>query len=230
MRLTVPHYFDFGEDRRHVGGDLVRPNSWDGLRIATTGPFGIPETRDAWGAAADARPEIAERARVVAQVCRERGVERLASYGVGGATLELWLHRVAPGLQLTLTDYAPRTVERVAGLFPEAEVRRHDFAAAGPVPADLHLFHRIDTELSNRQWRRAFRRFAGHPILLVATEVIDARRAVAEVAKRVRNPAVSRCGWVRTRSAFESLWRATHADRPLRVGDLEGWLLEPRGG
>ena len=72
--------------------------------------------------------------------------------------------------------------------------------------------------------------FTPWPILLVATEVIDARRALAEVAKRVRNPAVSRCGWVRTRSAFESLWRATHADRPLRVGDLEGWLLEPRGG
>src|SRR3954464_12051168 len=104
MRLTVRHHFDFGSDRELVGDDLVRPEAWDALRTATSGPFGIPQTRAAWEAEADARPDIAERAPALDAVLERRGVQTLASYGVGGATLELWLHRVAPRRRLILTD------------------------------------------------------------------------------------------------------------------------------
>jgi hypothetical protein len=228
MRLTVPHYYDFGADRAVVGGDLLREEAWDGLRVQTDGPFGIPADRSTWERTADEHPELAERARAIAAVCKQRGARSLASYGVGGATLELWLHRAAPDLALTLTDYAPRTVERVASLFPEAKVTRHDLTTDPPPTADVHLFHRIDTELTNAQWRQAFRQFAGVPVILVAGDVVDLRRAVAEVAKKLRNRQATRCGWLRSREALASLWSSTHDATPLALADLEAWVLEPR--
>ena len=37
LKLTIRHYYDFGADRHVVGDDLVTPESWDGLRTATSG-------------------------------------------------------------------------------------------------------------------------------------------------------------------------------------------------
>jgi hypothetical protein len=229
VRLTIPHYFDFGADRVHVGEDLVRPEAWDALRTNTMGPFSVPATREEWERAAEERSEIRDRAERIVSVARERGVRRLASYGAGAALLELWMHRLAPDVELVLTDYAPATVERVAAIFPEASVRRHDLLADRPVEdADLHLFHRIDTELSNAQWRGVLRRFAHVPVLVAATEVIDLSRAVIELQSRLRNRNVSRAGWLRTRAAFEALWGREHEATPVPIGDLDGWLLDPR--
>jgi hypothetical protein len=228
VRLTIPHYYDFGADRVHVGDDLVRAEAWDALRLNTDGPFSVSATRAAFEEAADGRPEIRERAERIAEVARERGVRRMASYGAGAALLELWLKRAAPEIDLILTDYAEGTVERVAAIFPEARVVRHDLLADPPLDADLHLFHRIDTELTNRQWRGVLRRFAHVPVLVVATEIIDLDRAVHEVLGRVRRRNVSRAGWLRTRDAFEALYGSEHEITPVAVSDLDGWLLEPR--
>lgn len=228
MRITVRHVFDFGADRALVGDDLVRPEAWDALRVRTSGPFGLPADRAALEAAADARPELEERARALASLLAERGARRVVSYGAGAALLEVWLLRLAPDLELVLTDYAPLTVERLAAVFGELEVSRHDLLADAPPPADLHLFHRIDTELTNAQWRQVFARFAAVPVLVLATEIIGWRRALYEAIKRLRAPGVTSAGWIRNREAFEWLWRPTHAGPPLLVGDLHAWLLEPR--
>jgi hypothetical protein len=109
----------------------------------------------------DERPEICERARQIDAWLEERGVQTLASYGVGGAVLELWLERLSPERQLRLTDYAPAPVERLRELLPSAEVTRHDLVVDALLEADMHLFHRIDTELANREWRQVLGRF-GH--------------------------------------------------------------------
>jgi hypothetical protein len=135
---------------------------------------------------------------------------------------------VRPERRLVLTDYAPETVARVAELLPETEVVRHDLLAEGPLEADLHLFHRIDTELTNAQWRDLLRRFAAVPIVVVATEVIDLRRVLAELRAWPARRHATRAGWIRTRAAFEALWRPTHDAVPHRFHDLDGWILEPR--
>lgn len=227
MRLTIPHWFDFGEDRVHVGDDLVRAEAWDALRINTDGPFSVATTRAAFEDAANGRPEIRARAERVVSLSRARGVRRLASYGVGAALLELWMKRLAPDLELTVTDYAERTVERVATIFPEAAVVRHDLMGDPPLDADLHVFHRIDTELTNRQWRAVLRRFASVPVLVVATEVIDLDRALDELLGRLRRRNATRAGWLRTRASFEAIYGSQHRIEPLEVADLHGWLLEP---
>ncbi|MEA2466099.1 MAG: hypothetical protein QOJ57_225 [Thermoleophilaceae bacterium] len=221
------HYYDFGADRELVGSDLVSPTSWDALRVGTTGPFSLPASRDEWERQADERPEIRDRARVVLEIADSRGARRIASYGAGSGLLELWLAREGGDRELVLTDYAPETVERLRQISPGTEVRKHDLLAEPPVDADLHVFHRIDTELTDAQWHGVMKRFSGVPVLVVATEIIDMRRVVAELRGRLRRGERTRAGWIRTRPAFEALWSKTHRASPVEVADLHGWLLDP---
>ena len=95
------------------------------------------------------------------------------------------MERLGPERRLLLADYAPETVERLRELFPAAEVYRHDLLADPPLPADVHLFHRVDTELTDDEWREALRRFAGERVLVVATEVATSRRLVQELLLRL---------------------------------------------
>ena len=228
MRLTVRHCFDFGGDRAVVGDDLVRPEAWDALRTSTDGPFSIAGDRSELERTAESRPEIEERARQIDAVLEARATRALASYGVGGAVLEVCLERLRPQRRLTLTDYGPETVERLRQLFPEANVEQHDLREDPPLAADIHLFHRIDTEFTNREWRDLLRRFQRESILVVATEIADLERVARELVGRFRNRHLTQAGWLRTRDAFDALWRPTHAATPLRLHDLDGWLLEPR--
>lgn len=227
MRLTVRHHFDFGADRDLVGDDLVRPEAWDALRTGTTGPFALADTREAWERAADERPELEARARRIDAVFARRGARKVVSYGVGGATLECWLKRIAPDRELVVTDYAPATIERLGRVFPEAESVVHDLGADPPIEADLHLFHRIDTEFDNRHWHGVFERFGSVPILFVSAGTIDLRGALAEVRKG-RRPGATKAGWARTQGAVEALWRRTHEAVPADAGDLPAWELSPR--
>ncbi len=222
------HHFDFGPDRAVVGDDLVRAEAWDALRTRTDGAFSVAASREELERTADGRPEIGERARAIERWLEQRDVDALASYGVGGGVLEAWLLRLRPERRLALTDYGPETVERLRALFPEAEVVRHDLLRDAPLGAEAHLFHRIDTELTDEQWRDVLRRFAGETILVVATEVATASRLARELLLRARNRHLTRAGWLRTRGSFEALWRQTHDAESLRLHDLEGWVLTPR--
>jgi hypothetical protein len=228
IRLTLPHRYDFGDDAGVVGDDLLRPDAWDSLRLRTSGPFSIASDRAELERQAEERAEIGDRMRLVDGLLRDRGVRSLASYGVGGALPELWLLRLDSARRLLLTDYAPETVTRLRELLPEAEVHRHDLLADLPLDAGMHMFHRIDTELDNGQWRGVFRRFAEQPILVVATEVLPAREIPRRLRAAVRGRRATRAGWTRTRSAFESLWRRTHRGTHLTLVDLEAWILDPR--
>jgi hypothetical protein len=99
---------------------------------------------------------------------------------------------------------------------------------SGPfaLPATREAWKRMFTD---RQWADVLRRFAHTPVLVVASEVIDIRRVVAELRGRLlRRRTASRVGWIRTADAFEALWRPTHHADRLRFVDLDAWALEPR--
>jgi hypothetical protein len=121
-------------------------------------------------------------------------------------------------------------VSRLAEVFPEAEAHLHDLRRDDPLPADVHLFHRIDTELTNREWRKVMRRFDHATVLLVAAEVLDVRKVLLELRNRplLKRRSASKAGYVRTRAALEALWRPTHSSRRLRMHDLDAWVLTPR--
>ncbi len=227
MRLTIPHNYDFGADRARVGRHLVHPASWDAVRDSE-GAFGLPLERAEWEAKA-AEGGVIARATDIASVARSTGVRRLCSYGVGTALLELQLSRIAPELELVCTDYAPKTVERLRELFPEAEVRRHDLRTDEPLAADLHLLHRIDTEFRNSELRRVLGRFHD-PVLLVPAHLLGLRLLAQEISMRLFHRRTTRAGWVRTEAALRELWANTHISRELTVGGAPGFLLERRSG
>lgn len=230
VRLTLRHRFDFGTDRTLVGDDLVRPAAWDALRIRSGGSFALPATRAEWEALADASTHIRDRAAALNRRLDDAGVSVLASYGAGTALLELWLARQRPDRQLIVTDYAPETVSRLAQLFPEATVAATDLRTDRPLAADAHLFHRIDSELSNAEWRELLDRFAGERLVIVATEVLGPRRIFDEFLLRLPGRTTSQAGWSRTRAAFDALWRETHDAHSIDAHDLPAWWLEPRSG
>jgi len=166
-------------------------------------------------------------AEAVVAVARRVRAGRLCSYGVGTAALERAIVREACRLELTCTDYAPQTVARLQTLFPEALVVRHDLLADGPLPADLHLLYRIDTEFSNAQLRRIFARFE-EPVVVVPALLLGPRVLGREVYLRLFRPRATRAGWVRTKAALRALWTPTHDDTESRAGREPLFLLERR--
>jgi hypothetical protein len=158
---------------------------------------------------------------------RDRRARSLVSYGVDTAVLELWLARTDPGVDLTVTEYASATVERLTRIFPEATVLEHDLLQDAPVEADVHLFHRIDTEFDNSDWRAVFQRFADQRVL-VLTQAASGRLLFAELRKSLVHRRATEAGFVRNRAALGSLWSETHAASAAPVAGLVAWTLEPR--
>ena len=126
-----------------------------------------------------------------------------------------------------MTEYASATVERLKRIFPEASVLERDLIRDDPVAADVHLFHRIDTELGNSDWKAVFERFADQRVLFL-TQPASARLLFAELRKNLVNRRTTEAGFVRNRAALEALWSETHCCRTVvAVGDLLAWTLEP---
>ena len=226
MRIRIRHAYDFGPERGVVGRTLLDPSAWDAAR-SLPGPFELPENRVDWERCAR-RGDLERRAQDVASVARELGASSLCSHGVGTASLELNLHRAAPELNLTCTDYAPLTVERLRRLFPEAEVVLRNLVDPGPPLADVHLMHRLDAELDDDDWRSVFAAME-RPILFVPNVVLDLAGAARETARRlVRRGSLTNAGWFRNEAALRALWSESHSDRPLTISDSRGFLLEPR--
>jgi hypothetical protein len=219
MKLTIPHRYRF--DRPY---DLGRRDAWDDLRLHGSGPFLLPEDRTAW-TDLSGDPIAVARARALHELLPGGSV---ASYGAGIAATERALYTLDPSRRLVLTDFAPGTTARLSRLFPEATVIEHDLRSDAPVPnIDLHMFLRVDTELDDTAFRTTLRRFGGQRVLVAATEVLSVRALVRETRTWLRGGAVH-AGQVRSRGAFEALFARTHESRPIRVGDLHAWLLEPR--
>jgi hypothetical protein len=223
--LTVRHHYDFGPDRSRVGENLVNPHSWDAVR-RTDSPFRLPETRAEWEQSA-LGGDLPERAHAISAVARRLGARTVCSYGVGTGLLEANIARELPDTKLICTDFAPETVRRLRDLFPEADVRLHDLRTMPPPEADLHLLHRVDTELSNSEWRDVFRRL-NQPVVVVVTQLVDLQLLAFEFRLRRSRPRPTRAGWSRTEAGFRRLWRSTHVDEPLQVASHRGWLLLPR--
>lgn len=217
------HAYDFGAARQAVGDNLLKPQAWDAARAAP-GPFLLPETRQEWESLADDE-ELRARARDIAAFA---GAGSLCSHGVGTALLELNIVRAAPGLRLICTDYAPLTVERLAPLFPEAEVVLRDLTDPDPPSASLHLMHRLDAELDDDAWRGVFERLP-EQVLFVPNAVLSPLGAMREVARRiVRHGRLTNAGWFRNEPALRVLWHRTHTAKRVMVGGASAYLLEPR--
>jgi hypothetical protein len=200
---------------------------------ASTQQARLPSRRQLAGLDAQlvARSDLIAQAKEIDDLLVTGEVHVLASYGVGTALLEAALLRARPSRRLLLADYAPQTIERLHTILPDVDVLHHDLRSDGPLAADLHLFHRIDTELDDDEWRLAFRRFASVSILAIPAGVINLREAARELAIRIRtrNRSLTASGWLRTERALVTLREETHIAERISIGDRAAWMLEPRG-
>lgn len=229
MRLTVPHYYDFGPDRHLLGADRFGPNDWDRLRTEGSGLFRFPADHGEWRRLIETSPWQERRARALAGWIDRLDVESVASYGAGPGIVEAWLRELVPEVRLTLTDVAPLTVERLTEHFGGVDVRTHDFCRDRPIAADLQVFNGVDTELNDRQWRDVLRRFANETVLLFPNITFGVRAALGEAWCRRPGRRPMRAGWWRTKGRFDDLARTSHDARRLAGGRAgNAWLLEPR--
>jgi hypothetical protein len=229
MRLTVPHFHDFGEDRPLVGDDLLNPDAWDRLRTKSDGIFALPGDREEWDRRVAADTYQERRARAVVAWLDRLEVEHLASYGVGAAPVERWIQRLRPNLRLSVTDFGGLTVERLRQHFEGVAVHHHDFLRDEPLEADLHLFCCVDTDLSDDQWRLVFRNFSGARMLFYPCITFGVRAMIGELRHRRPGRNAIHCGYWRTKGRFDELVSTTHD--PERLRDRRAgtaWLCHPR--
>lgn len=238
VRLTVGHY-SFTGGATGVGASLHSRQAWDALRLSDAEDFAIPESRNAWLDSFVKRDYLRRGADAIVSLCRTEGLGSVYSVGVGGAGVEYFIKTTAPDLLLTCTDYAPEATRRVARVFTECDrVEAFDFANGRwqARPDTLCLLHRVDTELSDSQWRACFSRMAGAgitPVLVVATGFLTARSLAKAGAARLQKAlgmhGPTFCGYVRTREAFCSLWDDDYVvAREVQIGDFAGFLLKRR--
>ena len=229
MRLTLPHYYDFGPDRELLGEDLLGPDDWDSLRVEGRGSFRFPADPGEYAQLVAESGWQERRARAVAGWIADAGATSVATYGVGPGIVETWLRRLLPDVRLVLSDIAPLTVERLKIHFADLEVHRHDFCREQPLDADLHLFNGVDTELHDSLWRDVFRRFSDRRVVFFPNIPLGPKVIAGELWTRRPGRRPMRAGWWRTKDRFEQLMEPTHDIRRLRAkGVAPAWLLEPR--
>ncbi len=122
MKYTVKHYSRFSAEQG-VGSDLIRAEAWDALRLRAAGddPFMFPPTRKQWQDKALANMALSRRADDLARFIQANGYSAVHSFGVGTAGLEFLLKNRLKEVIIRCSDYAPKTVEALAGFFPEAQ-------------------------------------------------------------------------------------------------------------
>lgn len=221
MRLTLQQRYDF---QGELDGSLAGAQAWDQLR-SSSGPFRMARDATDLQAMLAERPDLSERAELIAWVAGDLGAQTVASYGVGSALMEARLAELVP--HLVVTDFAPETVETLRRLLPQATVEQHDLLRGRPVDAELYVMHRIDTEFRRRQWRRILRAHRRAPIVFVAGGEFpdDVMKDRLRHWREWRERGV-KAGYIRTRDSIEALWARSH--RSERREDLGGWLLTPR--
>ena len=231
MRLTVPHYHHFRDHRDLVGEHLVDPGSWDRLRMEAETIFAFDADPEDWERRIRSDDYQRRRAEALVGWLDPLEVSEISSYGVGPAPIERWLHWLRPQWALRLTDFAPRTVERLRSHFSAAEIHHHDLLAHPPLDGDVHLLLCVDTEFSDEQWRQIYRRFDGVTLLVYPCATLSLSTVIDELRQWVATSPPTPCGYWRTGGRIEELVAPTHSAERLSGGGVAGraWLCRPHG-
>lgn len=242
MKLTIKHFYDFQDfanNLNNIRGSL-NSTSWDVLRLnnpASDNIFAIPETSPLWQERILASSVLERRAKAISDLMQGR-FSRLNSYGVGAAGLEFLIKRQTPHIFLQCSDYAPKTIERLRKVFREADrIIQFDILKDRWIndgSACLYLFHRIDTELDDREWRMIFGRASSagiQYILFVPSEFLTFRRFIRQKIKlfsySVLREKITFTGYLRTREQFKTFFYKNYEiEQAYPIGDLQGLLLK----
>lgn len=237
MKWTTKHWFQF-EGGSKVGKCLIQRESWDVLYNDDdpTNFFAIPADKHVWIDRCLQTPDLLERAKDIASVINNLGKCCIVSVGVGGAGLEFYLKCVAPPVELVVTDWSPKAVERLKKVFSSVTVEQFDMLSGtwSRYKGTLVLAHRVDTEFDNKQWNSIFSNMSNQGVeyvLFVPSAFLTFRIYKNEKKTLLRcllkRSALTFAGWLRTKDTFLGLWipyyKVLHE---LPIGQLTGFLLQ----
>lgn len=237
MRITIRHYECFEHLSSFMDGHLNTAWNWDLLRLSgDNSPYGMPTDRSLWEQKCFESIEIRKRAKAIVDFMSNR-FGRVNSYGAGCACLEYCLLKSNPNLELYLSDFTPKTIEKLKSVFVEAkEIRIFDMLKdpwEGSQDNALELFYRIDTEFTDDEWKSIFRRMQKAGVsnilfipaqILTCTEIL--RQALRYIYRKVQGRQLTLAGYLRTESQLRSLFEGDYdLESANAIGDLTGYLL-----
>lgn len=236
MKLTVRYNRSFGPG--FPCDDLFSPEAWDHLRQGAGGEdYAIPKLRENWVRRCQEHTEAAQGAHAIVEVARGINCTTVFSVGVGRGCVEYHMKQLNPNLRIVSTEYSRSAVELLQVVFTECDrIAAFDMTSAcWPAFSEesLYLLYRVDTGLSDDQWRGVFGNMADSGvvrILMVATDFLNARALLRELVRRGRSQVLGTpltfAGYLRSKSMFRDLWRPHYeAVAEHQIGGLTGFLL-----
>ncbi len=238
MKLTIPHRYDFGRDAEVVGDNLLSSAAWDRLRLeATNLSFVLAADRPTWLERCKQSKDTAIRAKEIGEIIAAKQFCAVFSVGVGCACLEYHLKARLPAIRLICTEFSLRVLQRLSAVFLEADqVIFFDMTSPQwPNFKDktLYLLNRVDTDLSDPQWKQVFENMARSRIdhvMVVATGFVTLKTLAWEVLLHCRGlwrrrPAAF-AGYLRTKEMFKSMWLPHYElEMERSIGGLASFLL-----
>jgi hypothetical protein len=235
--LTVTHRYPFTRDLNFAGGALASPDAWDRLR-GSDPDFGFGGSRDEWIRRARSFPSLERQATQIVTLLRQWGVTRMVSVGVGTAVLEFHVQTQYPELMLRCGDYAPSSLDILRRCFTECRsievMDLRDPRWISDPEHEVVLLNRVDTELTDDDWRRVFthlRRQGVARILWIPCGLLTAKALLRELQTVVRavlgRRPLTKAGYFRTAGRMRQLFRAGYRRSGVyHAGDLPIWVLE----
>ncbi len=248
LRYTIRQYFPkVGESAYLDEHALDSSELWDELRDQHPN-FVFPTNRDEWlkHIASETRQDgldgqLTERAQAISQLLESNAITHLHSLGVGSAGLEYFLKREMPHLHLTVSEYAPKNVEKLRAVFDECEsIRRFDlfnddWSDDTQQKGHAVMLNRLDPLFSNDQWTNAFNRMgeAGIEHVLYIPAWILSAKSYLEAWKRhllfrLRGRDCVFTGWARTRKVQHGFWSRRYDHTEHALAGLTGFFLKRR--
>jgi hypothetical protein len=240
--ITLKNYYNFDDPGNRLNGNLIAPDAWDAVRTENIGgnrPFFMDQDRAQWEKFCLSHQNARLRAQRLVELMGSRftGVD---SFGVGCACLEFLIKKENPHMQIRCSDYAPKSIERLRALFPEAEDVRVFDMLREPWPmvakGRLFLLHRVDTEFSDAEWQEIFRKIRkakAQDVLFIPSEILTAgtvwKKKIKYLISGIFGKKMVFAGYVRTQERFLSLMEESfHIKETVKIHDVMGFWLTPK--
>ncbi len=239
MRVTISHFFHFGDKAHLVGGSLRNPGVWDKLRTEgnRSDTFSIPDDVGCWQEKNLGNALLNQRVKSILPLLVPP-LKRIHSYGVGAGGLEYLIKKEKPQLFLQCSDITPQAVQRLRKVFNEADdIILFDMLKdvwVDPQEKTLHLLHRVDTEFDDQEWQLIFERMYQQKvqsILFIPSQILTPFKIVRQQFKNFYLKLFFRgatfAGYLRNdeqwRFLFSRFYRTVEI---VKIGDLTGYLLK----
>lgn len=233
MRLTIKHYYHFNKaiNRDNV---LICQDGWDSVRLDSEDtPFSIPHSAEAYEAKLIKAYTV--EANEICDVINKNNFHTIFSIGCGCGFLEANIKKKMPEIYVACSDFNPKSVNQLKSVMTYYDELNTFDITKDQFPFkdnQLYLLFRIDTELSDQEWKQVFNRMAEEgveTILIVATELLTLQRFIKESIKgALRNiKGYTFCGYIRSKANFKALWKGHYSvEKELKIGSLDAFLLK----